>query len=128
MRQGKNPRKHERHSNHDEEVAHINSRRIRTQVDRPKGKDSNKRSTQQRHGGFASNDSESLQSWLSFLQVDKNAIHNHDGIIHQHTHGKDERSQRNALKCAMHGRQHEQRTKHDGNQTDTDDGTRLESH
>ena len=28
----------------------------------------------------------------------------------------------------MHGRQHEQRTKHDGNQTDTDDGTRFESH
>ena len=65
---------------------------------------------------------------LSGFQIHQDTVDNHDGIIHQHPHGEDERTERNTLQCAVHGLQEEEGAKHGNHQAITDDESALEAH
>ena len=67
------------------------------QIDRQKGEHGNERSAQQRHGcrAYGSKDGRTLAH--AALHVDQRSVIDHNGIVHQHTHGNDDGRQRHAL-------------------------------
>ena len=128
MHEGKNPGQHERYGNDDEEVAHIDACRVGAEEDGPEGKDGNECGTQEGHCRTASDAGQCLHTRASLLHVNKYAVYDDDGIIHQHTHRQDECSEAHALQRAVESFEHKQRTKHDGEQAEADDDSGLEAH
>ena len=116
MGQGEQPTEQQRHGNDDEKVAHIHARSVGTEEDGHEGKDGDERGPKQRHGGLPANRGERLGAWLAPAQVDEYAIYDDDGIIDQHAHGKDERSQGHTLQRAIETVKNEKRAEDDDRQ------------
>ena len=118
MHQRQHPAQQQRHGQHDEQIAHVDTRRIGREEDRQERKDGDQRRTQQRHRRLPADGRHRLAARFPEFQVDQDAVHDHDGIVDQHSHGQDERRQRHALHRSVGHPQNQERS-HDGHhQTD----------
>ena len=128
MHQRQHPAQQQRHGQHDEQIAHVDTRRIGREEDRQERKDGDQRRAQQRHRRLPADGRHRLAARFPEFQVDQDAVHDHDGIVDQHSHGQDERRQRHALHRSVGHPQNQERS-HDGHhQTDADDHSAAETH
>ena len=93
MDQSENPAEEERYSQDDEEVTDINAGSIGGKEDGEESEDCNQGSTQQRHCRFLADGGKSLRPWFAGGEVNEDTIDYDYGIIDEHTHSEDERSQ-----------------------------------
>ena len=128
MNQRQHPAEQQRHSQYDEQVARIYPGRIRRKENGKEGDDGYQSGSQQRNGCLTADSRHGFHARFSRLQVHQNAVDDDDGIVHQHTHGQDEGTQRHPLHGASCRLQEEERTKHRDYQADADDKPALESH
>ena len=97
LRNGQHPAQKERYGNDDEKRRQQLTRNVGRQIDRQEGEYGNERSTQQRHGRRAYGGKDGRTLAHAALHVDQRSVIDHNGIVHQHTHGNDDGRQRHAL-------------------------------
>ncbi len=97
MHQCQHPTEQQGDSQHNEEIARIDTCRVGRHENGQESYDGNQRGAQQRHGGLSSDGCHGFHPVFSGFQVHQYAVDDDNGIIHQHAHGQHKCSQRYAL-------------------------------
>ena len=107
--QRQDPRQHQRDANHGEEGEEEFPRRIGTEPDPGKGHDADDRCAQERDLRFASRFIRRVARGFAPPHRDLHPLGDHNGVIHQHPHGDDQRAKGNPLHFDGEDRHEEKR-------------------
>ena len=106
----------------------IDTRCVGREENGQEGQNGDQCCTQQRHGCLPANGCHGLHTLLAALQIDQDAVDDHNRIIDQHTHGEDEGAERDALHGSVQGVEEQEGAEYGDNQADADDESALETH
>ena len=127
--QSQNPTQEERHGQDDEEVAHVDAGRIGRKEDGIERQNRNHRGAEQRHRRTLADVRHGGQTGLfGVVHIHQDAVDDHDGIVHQHTHGQDESGEGDALHRALHEAQEQKTADDDDTERGADDDAALDAH
>ena len=128
MRQRQHPTQQQGYRQHDKQIPHVLSRRVRGNKNREESQYGNQRGPQQRHGRLLRYIRQRRRTLHAPFQIYQYPVDNHDRVVHQHSHGNNQRSQRNPLQRPVKKIKHHERPQHDNHQSRTDNHPAPEPH